>query len=75
MSPLNQHEEDDVLQETIAILNCLEYLRREALSSGLDDAARFIALAADSVHRTISDDGDGPDFGGGLTGMARSGLH
>lgn len=71
-----QYEDDDLLQETSALLNCLEYLRREALSSGLDDAARLIAMAADSVHKTIVDDEGGTPSGGGyFPGVMGSGPH
>jgi len=74
---LDEHfDEDDALRETTAILNCLEYLRREAISSGLEEAARYIAMAANSVHRTIIDEG-GHEPGGGtyFPGGAQSGLH
>jgi len=58
------------------MLNCLEYLRREAISSGLEDAARYIALAADSVQRTISEENDAePAALGYFAGAAGSKPH
>ena len=72
----DRFEDDDLMQETVAILKCLEYLRREAMSSGLDDAARYIAMAADSVHQTIAgEDGIGSGTRAYFPGIDGSGPH
>ncbi len=69
-------DEDEPAQETTAILNCLEYLKREATTSGLNDAAQLIALAAKSVAEAISrQDGTATPGSNLYPGFGGSGLH
>lgn len=69
-------DEDEPAQDTTAILNCLEYLKREAINSGLNDAAQLISLAAKSVAEAISrQDGTATSDSNLYPGFGGSGLH
>ena len=69
-------DEEDTTQETTAILNCLEYLRREAINTGLHDAAQLIGLAAQSVSEAIARQEELGTAGANIyPGFGRSGPH